>query len=206
MEEINDKMIAEVEYDITLNEEDMAFRTFQKKYVYKKIYLQTMIFALLAIMFAYQGIRDTSYSMAWVFCVIAIAFVFVIWYNPRKVRKNLLAALTELRGDKYNFKLSEEFFSIKTIFVSGGNYDEDSSDDDDEEDDIPTDIPEKIVSFDSENVEIIENEMQFIILLKKQTIYTIPKRCMSVETAESISAFFKEKLANEYSYAGNNNK
>ncbi|MFA5658148.1 MAG: hypothetical protein WC900_02565 [Oscillospiraceae bacterium] len=189
MEEIIQNPIAEVVYNITNQEEDVAFRAFQKKYVYKKSVIHTVLFSLIAALFLYQGLVDTSYTLAWVMAGICAAFIFFCWYNPHKIRKSLLEALLELEDDKYCLKLYDEYFSIKTIL---------NDDEIDAEENEPEDIPPRIVTFEKDPVEVIENENQFILIMKKQTIYTFPKRCMDGDTVLRISGFFKEKLGDRY--------
>ncbi len=192
MEEKELNPIADVVYNITNEEEDIAFRAFQKKYVYKKVIVQTVIFAILCGVFVYQGIKNPDYTLAYILAGVCLALIFFIWYNPYKIRKSLLIALKELEDDKYEFKLYDEYFSIKTILPV-----EEVEASSDEEEPVE-DIPPRIVRFDSEPVEVVDHPSQFVIIMKKQTIYTIPKRCMNDADSAQVSTFFKERLGEDY--------
>jgi len=213
MEYLNPSLKAKFEYQITNEEQGIAFSAFQKKYVRKKTLIKLLCFFVVALLFLQQVIIKPNYTMGWVFFAVSVAFFLFTWSNPRTIKKNLLAALKELEDDKYEFELTEEYFSIKTTFL----YDEKSLDkqadeeinennvneENEEEDKSFKKIPPRVVFFNKEHVEMIETSDLFVIILQKQTIFTIPKRCMSEENQAAMKDIFSNNLQEDYVFQEN---
>jgi len=189
MDELNSELLAQVEYDITSEEENISFKEYQKVYTLKKRIFQSSLFLLIAIFSLIRVLMQPDYSMLWGIVVIAVIFGALIWINPIIVRKNLLKALKNIEGDRYQFSLYNEYFSIKTIQLANNSV---TPDIENQEEKIEVDdIPPKIVKFSEEEVNFVEKENVFVIFLKNQTYYTIPKRCMDMQIQETIRSFFK---------------
>ena len=189
MDELNSELLAQVEYDITSEEENISFKEYQKVYTLKKRIFQSSLFLLIAIFSLIRVLMQPDYSMLWGIVVIAVIFGALIWINPIIVRKNLLKALKNIEGDRYQFSLYNEYFSIKTIQLANNSV---TPDIENQEEKIEVDdIPPKIVKFFEEEVNFVEKENVFVIFLKNQTYYTIPKRCMDMQIQETIRSFFK---------------
>ena len=208
MEELNPSLKAKFEYQITNEEQGIAFNAFQKKYVYKKALIKSIAFVIVALLFLQQVILKPEYTLGWVFFGVCLAFIVYIWYTPRLIRKNLLLALKELEEDKYEFELTEEYFSIRTILmdeeevleeeVSESKKSEENLEDEEE----LKEIPPKVVFFNCQQIEMIETDSLFVIILQKQTIFTIPKRCVSEENQRAITNIFSENLQDNYEFKG----
>ena len=119
---------------------------------------------------------------------VSLAFIFVIWFNTFKIRKSLLQALKVLENDKYIFTLYDDRFSIETIL-------DESEFDEDEE--IPV-VKPRVVTFGETEIHVIENIDMYILILKKDTIYVLPKRCFDENISKELGDKFREKLGEEY--------
>ncbi len=195
----NPAIKAKFTYNISNDEEEVAFLTYQKKYVFKGTVIKSIIFALLACVFLFQAITKPDYTLAWGLFGICLAFIAFIWYNPYKIRKNLLLALKEIEDDRYEFELFEDFFSIRTILPDNKTEEEalDENLNGEKAEEESNEIPPRLVYFYKEPVEVINHHKQFIIILKKQTIYTLPKRCMTDDEIKVLEDTFTEKI-NEF--------
>ncbi|WP_124100392.1 YcxB family protein [Ruminococcus sp. Marseille-P6503] len=172
------------EFNVTNEEEGEAFLTFQKKYVYRKNWIKTIGFALLAVGFAVSAWRDPSIAMNYILLGVCAAAIAAIWFNMKKIRSSLLEALKILEDDRYVFSLYDDSFVIETIITE----EEKSS-----EDYQP--IPPRTVRLDEEELDIIEKDDMFVVILKRDTIYVLPKRCMSEKQCE----IFRNRLAAYFS-------
>lgn len=175
------EVLAEVFYDVTIPEEDKGFREFQKKYVRKSAIIKTVVFAAVFAVFFVQMLKDFNETLNWIAMTIAAAAIFMVWYNPVSIRKSLMKALEQIKDDRYIFKLYGDAFTIETIIP-------DEEFEEGEERVYP--VP-RVVKLDSGSFELSELDDMFVIIMKKETIYVLPKRCMKPEDEKLI----REKLA-----------
>ncbi len=197
----NSELLAQVEYDVKSEEEAVSFSEYQKKYTTKGKIIKSVLFVAVGLLFLYQVLMDRDYTLGWGLMGVSFAVAIYIWINPIVIRKNLLKALKQIEGDKYCFELYDKYFSIETIQLANSeeipseNENTDTSDENssEEEENPASKIPPKIVKFDEEAVDFVEKENVFVIFLRKQTYYTIPKRCMDENTSETIKNFFRNK-------------
>lgn len=189
-EEVNPKL--SITYDIKNTEEEEAFITFQKKFIVKSSIIKTIAFGVLALMFIYQIIKAPDNFASWLCLVVCLAVIFIVWYNPFKIRKTLMESLKPLENDRYIFKLYENRFSIGTI-ISQEEIDEAIK-----EGEEPPQIPPKIVSFSDTGLSVLEKENMFVIFLKKESIYVLPKRCMTDSEIKELSFVFDQKLGDDF--------
>lgn len=169
------------EFNVLNEEEDKAFLFFQKKYVYKKNWIKTAGFGILAVGFAVSAYKDPSMTVNYMLLGVCLAAIAAIWYNTKKIRRSLMEALKMLEDDRYIFSLYEDSFVIETIIPE---------EEKNEEGFVP--IKPNIEKLSDEGLDITEHEDMFVIIVKKETIFVLPKRCMSEEQIKILS----EKLVN----------
>lgn len=199
MQDNNISPVVKLEYSISNDEENIAFKVFQNKYVLKKNIIKTIIFAVLIGFFIEQVVIKPDYTMAWALIGVCFAMAFFVWYNPIKIRKSLLKALKEIENDVYEFELYPDHFSVKTIYCDENDEVTSLSEmEDDEEQQQPKEIAPRIVSFDKEHIEIVEITEMFVIIIKKETIFVLPKRVISNAQNEEMRKVFKEKLGEDF--------
>lgn len=78
-----------------------GMRVYQKKYVLKKNYIFMAIFAVLLISFVVAACMDLKNSRAWYLSLICAAALFILWYNPRKQRRNVVEAAKMMEEESY---------------------------------------------------------------------------------------------------------
>ncbi|MBR1382727.1 MAG: YcxB family protein [Ruminococcus sp.] len=182
------EMILSFEYDVKNTEEEQAFRAFQKKYVYKGNIIKTVLFGIVSVLFMISFIRYPDEYLYPVLTFISLAFIFITWFNTVKIRKSLLEALKVLENDRYIFTLFDDRFSIETIL-------DESEFDEDEE--IPV-IKPRIVIFKETEINVIEKSDMFVLILKKDTIYVLPKRCFDEKYQGELRKAFKTAIGESY--------
>lgn len=175
------------QYDVKNEEEEKAFLTFQKKYVYKHNWKVTAAFSVVAVLFLVSIIRNPSGYLNWVLMFICLFMIFATWFNTVRIRKYLVSALKNLEDDKYIFTLYDDRFRIETVI------DEEESSDED-----ITPIKPRIVKFEDISLNVIENSEMFIIILKKETIYVLSKRVISEENQKILRESFSQLLGEDY--------
>lgn len=174
-------------YDVKNSEEEEAFTVFQQKYVYKRNFVITGLFAIVAVMFAVSIINNPDGYLNYVLCFISLVMIFTTWFNTFRVKKYLMKALSSLEDDKYRFTLYDDCFKIETVFTE-----EDKA----AEDFMP--VKPRIVRFEDISLNIIENERLFIIILRKETIYVLSKRVISEDDQKLLRDKLKDVLGEDY--------
>lgn len=175
------------QYDVKNEEEEKAFLTFQKKYVYKHNWKVTAAFSVVAVLFLVSIIRNPSGYLNWVLMFICLFMIFATWFNTVRIRKYLVSALKNLEDDKYIFTLYDDRFRIETVIDEKESSDEDM-----------TPIKPRIVKFEDISLNVIENSEMFIIILKKETIYVLSKRVISEENQKILRESFSQLLGEDY--------
>lgn len=165
------EVLAEVNYNVTLSEEEKAFKLFQKMYVRKQNIIKTIVLGLVMAVFIAQLVADPEHYLSMLAVTVAAVGIFITWYNPVIIRKNLMKALKPLENDKYIFKLYDDAFSIETVI--------DESEFEEGEERISP--PPRIVWREKSDFCVKELDDIFVIIMKKETIYVLPKRCMDEE-------------------------
>lgn len=101
-------------YHIPMELFKKAFIAFQKKYVYPRNWLLTAVVAAVAIVYLDSVTQNPSNYMAYVLLAVCLAMIAILWFNPKKVRKNLFASLSELENDTYHVRFYEDGMTIAT--------------------------------------------------------------------------------------------
>ena len=183
--------ITSFEYNIKNEEEEEAFTIFQQKYVYKRNFVVTGLFAIVAVMFAVSIIKNPSGYVNWVLCFVSLVMIFTTWFNTFRVKKYLMRALRSLEDDKYRFSLYDDCFKIETVFTEEEKAAEDF---------VP--VKPRVVRFEDISLNIIENARLFIIILRKETIYVLSKRVIEENDQTLLRNKLKEVLGEDYEIKG----
>jgi len=170
------EVLCQVHYNVTLKEEDKAFRLFQRLYVIKSNIIKTVVLSVVFAVFFVQFLANKSDYISSIAMTIAVMGIFITWYNTYAIRKGLMKALAPLENDRYIFKLYYDAFTIETVI--------DESEFEEGEERISP--PPRVVWKDKSDFEVHELEEMFSIIMKKETIYVLPKRCMDDNQAEIV--------------------
>ena len=187
-ENMNEKEVLAFEYNVTNEEEGQAFLLFQKRYVYKKNWIKTAAFAAAAILFAISSYRSPEQPLNYILGTICVAAIAIIWYNTKKIRTSLMDALKMIEDDRYIFTLFDKGFKIETI----------QTEELDENGEPLPPIPPREVNFADITLHVFDTPDKFVLVLKKDTIYVLPKRCMNAEQIDILKKAFSEKLGQDY--------
>ncbi len=171
--------LCQFEFNVTIPEEDDAFRTFQRRYVFKRNVIKSVGFGLLGIGFLVSSFIYPDQVMNYILFGVCAAAVAMIWYNNVKIRRSLMDALKMLEDDRYIFTLFDDRFKIETIVPeeerNAENFEE---------------IPPQEFELDDPLLDAVEKNDKFVVIVKKATIYVLPKRCMNDEQMKLV----REKL------------
>lgn len=205
MEFFDGTPLATLEYTIKSEQYGKAFIAFQKKYVFPKNYILTGIFVIIIFLYANQIYHDPSYSIAWLLIGMCIIFIGQMWFNTFRTRSKLMTSIKEIADNRYSTLVFEEGLQISTLLPeyvepepalelatdTGITQHRDPYDDDEN---IITEIPPRQIVFARDNPHIISGEDMFVIYLKKQMFYVLPKNELSDADVNMLTELFARKM------------
>lgn len=172
-------------YDITREENEEALRLFQRQYVYRKNIIYTILFAALIAFNIDAVIKDPSYGIGYAILGICAAAIVFVWYNPRKMRRQVMLALEDIKDDTYICTVFDRFMQIQTVLPPY------------QQGEVMQPEPAKLY-FGIDRLNALENERMLMLHLRKQLIYIFPKRAMSGEQQEQLSTLLSRQLGKDY--------
>ena len=165
-----------VEYDQTPAEASEALLVFQKKTMYKKNYLYSGLLVVLTILYILQVIKNPEYTQGIILLMVCVVVLVGIWFLPYNHRRRVKKAVEHVQTS-YSIKFMED----KVIVPSRESGVEDLE-----------------IYFEDNQLEVLENDKMFILMLSRQTLFALPKRCLNPEQAKEISAILEKGLRKLY--------
>lgn len=176
-----------------------GYKTFQKKYVYKKVFLKMLLVAIaiassvLMLLSAEKG--DIKPIMMIAVCVV-IGVYFIS--QPIKNRKEVKKSAEQLDGSEYDIEITDQ--TIKIIMADGENaavYDEDGekaelsdateeaspSEEENKDSEEDNETPATIIHLNGA-VDIIDRDDMFVIIVGKKYVFIVPQDVFSKEELE----------------------
>ncbi len=183
-----------VEYNITLEEEDRAFRIFQRLYTLKRNIVISALFGIAAASFAVQIIMGKGDNISWGLMAVCIAFMAAVWINQNRIRKMLLTALEVLKDDRYILSVYEKGFEIETVIPQEDvqTAREVNDDDDSGDEEVMSRLKPPISSyrFEQSGLRLVENAEMYLIFVTKETFHVLPKRALTDEQKKAVDEAF----------------
>lgn len=180
------EVLQTLNYTISVDEYERAFIIFQKRYVFPKNYIMTALFGVIIVLYIQQLFTDPTYMTAWILGGVCLVFIALIWYNAFKIRRSLMRSIKDIADDRYTTAFLPDGLRIQTEIAVTDEAAEEYNPE-----------PRKI-SYINDKVQILENGEMFILYLKKQMFYVIPKRCLSESEIAFLGEEFAEKLQKDF--------
>lgn len=162
-----------------------AYKAFQKKYVYPKSIIFTILFLILAADFVYAAVKAPDNKLVYLLIIVCIAFAFREWYNPRRLFLNISETMKALGEPEYKIGIADDHIDISTVSFPEESEEEAPAEDAGENDDEDIDVtelpdefdpmPEKTVVKLDDSYGLLEYEKFFLIMEGKKVFYILPK-------------------------------
>ena len=166
----------EKEYNITVDIFREGYRAFQKKYIYPKKYVFMVIFLILSADFTYAAFKDPNNYFAYLLIVVCLAFAFKQWYNPRRIRRNLVETVQEMGEPVYKIGVGDGYIDISTVSAPDGVEEEPETEEESEDGEVwDSDLPEPTRIPADNDMVWLEYDQFFLMLYGKTVFYIIPK-------------------------------
>ena len=187
-----DGLLLEKQYQIPFELFRDSFTAFQKKFVYPRNYAVMAVLLIVCAVYVYfiiwgdENTDRTLYFMIILFCLMMTAFQ---WYNPKKIKRNLLEAVREIEQDEYRLRIFPEYLEIGTLLPEEESH---------ETDELFDDEPEENFSgtriYYNKGMHVLEYDSFFMIYQTKTMFYTVPKSAFSEEELEVLRVHFSKRL------------
>ena len=191
----SEKPLIERSYHIPLSMFQEAFRSFQKKYVYPRNIVLTVVLAAVAGVYVKAVVDDPSQKLAYLLIVACAAMILITWYNTFRLRSLVTEALREVENDTYEMKLFPDRMTVlakdpegsvtekpeqpakeETAEEGGGFqpiFPEKPAEDAEQQE--PTEI-----RF-GKHVKLHEYDSYFMVYIVRQNFYLLPKQAFTAE-------------------------
>ena len=173
-----------------------AYKAFQKKYVYPKSIIFTILFLILAADFVYAAVKAPDNKLVYLLIMVCIAFAFREWYNPRRLFLNISETMKALGEPEYKMGIADDHIDISTVSLPDEIEEEAPDEDGEENDEEDTDLtdlpdefdpmPEKTVIKLDDSYGLLEYEKFFLIMEGKKMFYILPKEGFSEKELEIV--------------------
>ncbi|MBQ7012945.1 MAG: YcxB family protein [Oscillospiraceae bacterium] len=200
MEEKHTPILPEKQYHIPYEMFKTAFTAFQRRYVYPRNYLVIAVLVLACVIYTISILHSSAtqqplYGFVILCCLVMCVFQ---WYNPRKIRRNLLEAVKEIEEDTYVLRIFPEYLEIGTRLPEEAPSEEQA-----QADALFDDTPEEEISgsriFYSKYLKVTEYQDFFMAYQKKSMFYVIPKSAFAEEELAQLRAHFGQVLGKGFS-------
>ena len=190
---MEDEALVKKRYSIPYELFGEAFTVFQKKFVFPR----NRIMSVLLLIFAAGNVLNIMYgngeTIGYVLVLVCIALAFINWYNPRKLKRNLMESVKGIENDVYTLTIYPERIVIGTVLEPENEKEPEEYEEVFGEIPIKEDIAYTEIYL-SKNVKVIERKNFFMIYIKKSMFYVVPKETLTQEEIEIMNLHFQKQL------------
>lgn len=190
---MEDEALVKKRYSIPYELFGEAFTFFQKKFVFPRNMIMTGLLLLLAAGNVLNIMFGNGETIGYILVFVCLALAFINWYNPRKLKRNLMESVKGIENDVYILTIFPERIVIGTLLEP------EKENEPEEYEEVFGEIPMKEDIADTEiflnkNVKVIERKNFFMIYIKKSMFYVVPKEPLTKEEIEIMNLHFQKQL------------
>lgn len=195
---MEEEIIIERRYSIPYEMFGKAFETFQSKFVYPRSMVVSGIFLIAAAINVWNIVKGNGSVLGYVLVFACLGLIVVNFYNPKKLKRNLMESIKGIEGDVYRIKLFPNKLIVGTVLEP---LEEENPKEEYEEafEDVaaPEQISDSEIYF-TRSVIVIEKSDFFMVYLKRAMFYVIPKKDFSEEEITMMQIHFQKQLGKNY--------
>lgn len=164
----------EIAYTLRGGEVREALKYFQKKTIYRKNAIFTVILAVVAVFYAQAIFTDPSYTLGYIMLVLALAVIWFLWFMPARHIKSASEA-ADLNGEEpYRIEICPQGLLM------------------------PKDDARYLVGFDRPAIRAAELPDMYLIIASREKLFALPKRCIPPADQEKLERMLREALGPRY--------
>ena len=112
---MEEEAIIKRKYSIPYEMFGEAFITFQKKFVYPRNTVMASLLIVAAALNVVYIAQGKATTFGYVLVLVCLALAFVNWYNPKKLRRNLMESIKGIENDVYQLQVMADKLIIGTV-------------------------------------------------------------------------------------------
>lgn len=196
------KLFETKRYSVPFEMFEEAYTVFQKKYIYPRNIVMSVLLMIVAIGNVVNIVIGNAGMIGYLLVFACLALAAVNFYNPKKIKRNLLISIKGIENDVYTFDVYKDKMVIGTVLEP---LDEDDEKEVEEYEEVFGDTgknreeeihPSEI--YLNSSVKIVERSEFFIIYIKKQMFYILPKNIFTDEEISKIALYFVDRIGNNF--------
>ncbi|MGN1481879.1 YcxB family protein [Porcipelethomonas sp.] len=192
---MDEEILVKKRYSIPYEMFGEAFTVFQKKFVYPRNMIMSVILLIAAILNVVNIVLGEGSTIGYVLIFVCLALIGVNWYNPKKLKRNLMESIKGIENDVYVMTLYPDKMLIGTVLEP----EEQEEKTPEEYEEVFGDMPEKEEIAETEiylnnSVKVVERKDFFIVYIKKSMFYVIPKKDFTEEEITLMNLHFGNQL------------
>ncbi len=166
----------QVQFHYNLKEEEVrqGLSIFQKKTIYKRNIIYTILLAVIFVMYVLKIISNPRDGLSYFLTILSVAVIGFIWILPFTHRKKIAETVAASK-DEFVFTVCE-----KGLIAGEGE-------------------TATYIFYENEPVEAIECENMLIVSISKEKIFVLPRRCMEESQWEQAVNLLKSGLGERMS-------
>lgn len=177
-----EEKILEKEYQIPFELFEKSFTQWQKKFVYPRTHIMSILFLILGVIYIVSIVKEPSNTTAYLLMGACFALAGINWYNPKKVKRTVLETVKSMEDERYRLALYDTCIEISTIIEI------EPTEESEAEKEIFGDVPEETIEstklYFNNGLKILEYDEYFIVYQIKEMYYVVPKESFSDEELE----------------------
>ena len=192
----------DIKYDNSNPEIETAYKLFQRKYMFRRNIIFSVVYAIAAGLGVNFVVGNSSNIAGYILMVIGLGMLFSTWARPYYARKKLMKTLESFGGETYTATFADAHITVYTEILPDEETETVAVTRDGvmtvgEDVEIP---PEQEIKHDKTKIELaanmldsMETEEMFLLFVNRSLIYIFPKRCLSEEQTEKVRSYFDDK-------------
>lgn len=192
----------EIKYDNSDQEIEAAYKLFQRKYMYRRNIIFSVVYAIAAGLGVNFVIGNSANMAGYILVVLGLGMLFSTWARPYYARKKLMKTLESFGGETYTATFADNHITVDTEILPDEETETVAITRDGvmtvgEDVEIP---PEQEIKHDKTKIELTSNTLDsmetgemFLLFLNRSLIYIFPKRCLSEEQVEKLRNYLDDK-------------
>ena len=190
---MEDEALVKKRYSIPYELFGEAFTVFQKKFVFPRNRIMSVLLLILAAGNVLNIMYGKGETIGYVLVLVCIALAFINWYNPRKLKRNLMESVKGIENDVYTLTIYPERIVIGTVLEPEKEKEPEEYEEVFGEIPVIEDIADTEIYL-NKNVKVIERKNFFMIYIKKSMFYVVPKEPLTQEEIEIMNLHFQKQL------------
>ncbi|MBE6844379.1 MAG: YcxB family protein [Ruminococcus sp.] len=185
-------------YSVPFDMFEEAYTVFQKKYIYPRNAIMSILLLIVAIGNIVNIAIGNSGTLGYVLVLACLALAAVNWFNPKKIKKNLLESIKGIENDFYTFDVYPDKMVVGTVLEP---VDEDREPEEYEEvfgEVSKTEEIQKSEIYINSSLLVTERSRFFIIYIKKSMFYVIPKSIFTDEEISKFALYFVDRIGSKF--------